>query len=162
MHIKYYIESTERCILYITVLQKLGIHTHNQPASCALYAVPRVHVKSEVYFGLYCIICNCPFSHYRFCQITHCFFDLLSTHYKLFSVWPSGTELGGALYILFPSVFVFFPGLLGWFPVFAGPLHLVPGLLYGRPVWSTQDPPVYRPGESHSSSRISWERGGCL
>lgn len=140
-HIKYYIESTKRCILYITVLQKLEIHTHNQA---------------------YCIICNCPFSHYGFCQITHCFFDLLSTHYKLFSVWPSGTELGGALYILFPSVFVFFPGLLGWFPVFAGPLHLVPGLLHGRPVRCTQDPPVYRPGESHPSSWISWERGACL
>ncbi len=106
----------------------------------------------------YCIICNCPFSHYGLHIVSLIYFQ----HISFFSVWSSGTELGGALYILFPSVFVFFPGLLGWFPVFAGPLHLVPGLLHGRPVRCTQDPPVYRPGESHPGSWISWERGGCL
>lgn len=103
--------------MYTTVLQNLGFHTHNQP---------------------YCIISNCPFSNYGFCQITHCFFDLLSTHYTLFSVWPSGTELGGALYILFPSVFVFFPqvslvGFLFLLGLYISSLASCMGGLYGAP-----------------------------
>lgn len=46
--------------------------------------------------------------------------------------------------------FAFFllpPGILGGFLVFARAVHLVPGLLHGRAVRSTQDPAVHRPGE---------------
>lgn len=68
----------------------------------------------------------------------HCFFNLLTTHYKLFSVWPSGTKLGGALYILFPSVFVFFPqvslvGFLFLLGLYISSLASCMGGLYGAP-----------------------------
>lgn len=67
----------------------------------------------------------------------HCFFNLLTTHYKLFSVWPSGTKLGGALYILFPSVFVFsqvsLVGFLFLLGLYISSLASCMGGLYGAP-----------------------------
>lgn len=95
--------------------------------------------------------------------------DSISCQFWLFSLGSgcSGTELGVAVGgtrphpILFHPVFVFLlpPGLLGGFPLSAGPLHLLPGFLHGRPVRSTQDPPVHCPGEGHPCSGLSGKWG---
>lgn len=51
------------------------------------------------------------------------------------------------------------PGILGGFFVFARAVHLIPGLLHGRAVWSTQDPAVHRPGECDPYACLPWTWG---
>lgn len=51
------------------------------------------------------------------------------------------------------------PGILGGFLVFARAVHLVPGLLHGRALWSAQDPAVHRPGECDPQARLPWTWG---
>lgn len=46
------------------------------------------------------------------------------------------------------------PGILGGFLVFARAVHLIPGLLHGRAVRSTQDPAMHRPGERDPHARL--------
>lgn len=64
--------------------------------------------------------------------------------------------------ILFHPLFVFPlpPGLLGGLPLSARPLHLFPRFLHGRPIRSTQDPPVHRTGEGHPRFGLPGTRGG--
>lgn len=50
-------------------------------------------------------------------------------------------------------------GVPGGLPVPFGLIHLVPGLLYGRPLWSAPDPAVHCPGESDSRTSLSGARG---
>lgn len=51
-------------------------------------------------------------------------------------------------------LFTLLPGILGGFLVFARAVHLIPGLLHGRAVRSTQDPAVHRPGERDPHARL--------
>lgn len=50
-------------------------------------------------------------------------------------------------------------GVPGGFPVSFGLIYLIPGLLYGRPLWSSPDLAVHCPGESDSCTHLSGARG---
>lgn len=50
-------------------------------------------------------------------------------------------------------------GVPGGLPVPFGLIHLVPGLLHGRPVWSPPHPAVHCPGESDSCTGLSGAGG---
>lgn len=64
--------------------------------------------------------------------------------------------LGGSLKntIIDFVLFMLLPGIPGGFLVFARAVHLIPGLLHGWAVWSTQDPAVHRPGECDPHARL--------
>lgn len=50
-------------------------------------------------------------------------------------------------------------GVPSGLPVPFGLIHLIPGLLYGRPLRSPPDPAVHCPGESDSCTGLSGARG---
>ena len=50
-------------------------------------------------------------------------------------------------------------GVPSGLPIPFGLVHLIPGLLYGRPLWSPPDPAMHRPGESDPRAGLFGARG---
>ena len=50
-------------------------------------------------------------------------------------------------------------GVPSGLPIPFGLVHLILGLLYGRPLWSPPDPAMHRPGESDSRIGLLGARG---
>lgn len=75
--------------------------------------------------------------------------------------WVDAQGADGNISSFRPWIMQFFPpiGVPGGLLVPFGLVHLISGLLYGRPVWSPPDPAVHCPGESDPHAGLSGARG---